>query len=173
MRAYRRFMGRRALAVAVAAVLVAVACSRGRERERRTEVAGTATAGAPTQPELVYERDVDGNVDLYLIPAGGGAERRLTDDPGEDGLARWTPDGKRIVFSSKRTGNWQLWEMAAEGGEARRLRSNGATEYQSDVSPDGKRFLIYEPAGDASDERIVVALNWFAELRRGTGDQAK
>ncbi len=42
-----------------------------------------------------------------------------------------------------------------------------------DVSPDGKRFLIYEPAGDMTDERIVVALDWFAELRRGTGEPPK
>ncbi len=42
-----------------------------------------------------------------------------------------------------------------------------------EVSPDGKRFLIYEPAGDMSDERIVVALDWFAELRRGAGEPQK
>jgi len=42
-----------------------------------------------------------------------------------------------------------------------------------DVSPDGKRFLIYEPAGDMTDERIVVALDWLAELRRGAGEPQK
>ena len=42
-----------------------------------------------------------------------------------------------------------------------------------DVSPDGKRFLIYEPSGDMTDERIVVALDWFAELRRGAGEPQK
>ncbi|MSO30327.1 MAG: serine/threonine-protein kinase [Acidobacteria bacterium] len=35
-----------------------------------------------------------------------------------------------------------------------------------DVSPDGTRFLIYEPVGDATDERITVVLNWFSELPR-------
>jgi Tol biopolymer transport system component len=133
-------MARRALAVAVAAAVVAAACSRGRDRPPAP--ARTATAGAPAQRELVYERDVDGNVDLYVIPAGGGTERRLTDDPGEDGLARWTPDGKRIVFTSNRTGNPQLWEVAAEGGAARRIRSNAATEYQADVSPDGRQLAF-------------------------------
>ncbi len=42
-----------------------------------------------------------------------------------------------------------------------------------DVSPDGKRFLVYEPAGDVGDERIVVAMNWFGELRRGAGEAAR
>jgi len=121
-------------------VLLEAACSRG--REERAAIARTVTAGAPSQWELVYEHDVGGNDDLYVIPAGGGPERRLTDDPGLDGLARWTPDGRRIVFTSNRTGRPQLWEVPAEGGPARRLRSNGATEYQSDVSPDGRQLAF-------------------------------
>ena len=42
-----------------------------------------------------------------------------------------------------------------------------------DVSPDAKRFLIYEPAGDPTDERIVVALNWSTELRPGRGEDQR
>ena len=54
-------MRRRALVVA-AAILVGAACSS--ERERRSALAGTVTAGALSQWELVYDRDVGGNVDL-------------------------------------------------------------------------------------------------------------
>ena len=90
----------------------------------------------------MFEREVAGNLDLYLIPAGGGQERRLTDDPAEDSLARFTPDGERIVFSSLRSGSYQLYELAASGGEARRIRRNRATEYQADVSPDGKTLAF-------------------------------
>jgi Tol biopolymer transport system component len=134
-------MTRRALpAVLLALVAAVAACSRG--GERRPAASGAAIAGAPSQWELVYEHDVNGNVDLYVVPAGGGPERRLTDDPGEDGLARWTPDGKRIVFTSNRTGNPQIWEVPAEGGEVLRVRSNAATEYQSDPSPDGKQLAF-------------------------------
>jgi TolB protein len=88
---------------------------------------------------------VDGNQDLYVIPAGGGVERRLTDAPGGDGLPRWTSDGTRIVFGSERTGEWQLWEMTANGKNLKRLRSNTAREFQSDPSPDDKQiaFLSY------------------------------
>jgi len=144
-------MRRRALVVA-AAILVGAACSS--ERERRSALAGTITAGAPSQWELVFERDVGGNVDLYVIPAGGGSERRLTDDPGWDGLARWTPDGRRIVFTSGRTGNPQLWEVSAEGGPARRVRSNTATEYQSDPSPDGRQLAFLSNLD--GPERLMV-----------------
>ena len=144
-------MTRRVLPVAALVASVA-ACSRG--PERRTAATGTAVAGAPSQWEIVYDHDVKGNVDLYVVPAGGGPERRLTDDPGQDDLARWTPDGKRIVFTSNRTRNPQLWEVSAEGGPAHRLRSNAATEYESDPSPDGKQLAFLSNLG--GPERLMV-----------------
>ena len=101
-----------------------------------------ASEGAPPGGELVFERELDGNLDLYLIPAGGGKEQRLTDHPAEDGLARFTPDGERIVFTSRRTGHYQIYELPAAGGPARRVRENAATEYQADVSPDGKTLAF-------------------------------
>jgi TolB protein len=144
-------MNRRLLSVVL--LLLAAACSRGRE-DRHAAIAATTTAGAPSRWELVYDHDVNGNVDLYVIPAGGGPERRLTDDPGQDDLARWTPDGKRIVFTSNRTRNPQLWEVSADGGAARRLRSDAATEYQSDPSPDGRQLAFLSNLD--GPERLLV-----------------
>jgi hypothetical protein len=36
---------------------------------------------APAAAELAFEWVVDGNQDIYAIPASGGVSRRLTDDP--------------------------------------------------------------------------------------------
>lgn len=91
---------------------------------------------------LVYERTLGGNQDLYVCPAAGGVERRLTIDPATDGLPRWTRDGRAVIFSSNRSGNWQLWEVPAQGGEPRRLRANAATEWQGDLAPDGRRLAL-------------------------------
>jgi Tol biopolymer transport system component len=104
-----------------------------------------AAARAPVvsaADELVYERTYAGNQDLYVQPAAGGVERRLTDDPAVDALPRYSRDGKRVIFSSKRTGEWQLYEVEAGGGRARRLRTNAAVEYQADESPDGTQLAF-------------------------------
>ena len=113
-----------------------------RGRQPKAQPAPAASDGAPSAFELVFERELAGNLDLYLIPAGGGKERRLTDDPAEDGLARFTPDGERIVFTSLRSGHYQIYEIPASGGPARPVRRNAATEYQADVSPDGKTLAF-------------------------------
>lgn len=97
------------------------------------------TAGGP---ELVYERVVGGNQDLYVMPANGGDERRLTSHPGQDGLPRWSRDGRSVYFGSDRSGNFQLYVVSAEGGEARRIRTNPHTEWQADPSPDGRRIAF-------------------------------
>jgi dipeptidyl aminopeptidase/acylaminoacyl peptidase len=40
------------------------------------------------------------NSDLFVIPADGGAERRLTENAGPDRGPVWSPDGRRIAYSS-------------------------------------------------------------------------
>lgn len=115
----------------VAASLLILACDQA--------VARRAEEGPGPGPQfrLVYERVKGGNQDLYQVETGTGAERRLTHHPGEDGLPRFTPDGRRVVFSSDRSGSFQLYEVALAGGEPRRLRTNDSTEWQADLSPDG------------------------------------
>ena len=54
--------------------------------------------------ELVYDLEVDGNADLWAVSASVAEPRRVTSSPGYDGMARFTPDGERIVFSSERDG---------------------------------------------------------------------
>ena len=138
---------------ALLALVALVACGGGGRKEK-PPAASAPAAGAPAGWELVFEREVDGAMDLFVVPAGGGQERRLTRHHATDGLARWAPDGKRILFTSDRTGLPQIWEVAAEGGEPRRVRANGATEYQADVSPDGKLLAFLSNLD--GPERLLV-----------------
>jgi Tol biopolymer transport system component len=124
----------------------------GRHGDAPALAPASGTGSVPWQ--LVYERVHGDEADLYLVPAAGGVERRVTREPGYDGLPRFTPDGKRIVFTSGRSGPPQLWEIGVEGGRPRRLRENGATEYQADVSPDGGRLAFLSNLD--GPERLMV-----------------
>jgi Tol biopolymer transport system component len=119
-------------------MLALLACGRG----NAAAPPPVSSAGGAPPSDLVYEKVVAGNQDIYLLPADGGPERRLTDDPATDGLPRWNADGSAVVFSSERSGNWQVWEVPAQGGPARRLRSNANREWQADISRDGRRLAF-------------------------------
>jgi len=88
--------GPRALAALVAAALgVALGCrgaSEAERREVRSEIGGADEAPRLAW-ELVYEQEVEGNTDLYLMSSSATEPRRLTDDPALDTLPRFTPDG--------------------------------------------------------------------------------
>lgn len=70
---------------------------------------------------VLFMRQEEGNWDVYLVGAGGGHPVRLTDDPGQDGLATFSPDGRTLAFLSNRTGTWALWLMARNGSNQRKL----------------------------------------------------
>ncbi len=53
----------------------------------------------------------DGNWEIYVVPAAGGAPMRLTDSAGLDGLPAPSPDGQSLAFVTNRDGNWALATM--------------------------------------------------------------
>ena len=53
--------------------------------------------------------------DIWVVPTRGGEARRLTANPAYDYLPRWSPDGKRIAFSSDRYGNDDVFVLSLEG----------------------------------------------------------
>jgi dipeptidyl aminopeptidase/acylaminoacyl peptidase len=78
---------------------------------------------------------------IYTVPLGGGTARQITRDGSQNARPRWTPDSKRIVFTSNRSGGSQIWSMAPDGSDARQL-TNLPTEAEGEVvSPDGKMML--------------------------------
>ena len=68
-------------------------------------------------------------------------------DPGIDGYPVWTPDGRRLIFSSERAGARNLFWQAADGtGAVERLTESPNTQYPTAVSPDGRRLIFTEIA---------------------------
>ena len=140
----RMLWSRRSL-VAVALCLFAVGCG---EPGRGTSSARAPAEGIAPPTDLVYSRVIaQGKRALCVAPADGGPERRLTDGSSDDGLPRWTRDGRAVIFSSNRTGTWQLWRIPADGGRPTRLRANGCDESQADVSPDGTTLAFLSNCG--------------------------
>ncbi|MCB9147429.1 MAG: serine/threonine-protein kinase [Caldilineaceae bacterium] len=61
------------------------------------------------------------NWDVYLVNEDGSNLRRLTTDPGHDGLATASPDGNYVAFVSDRDGSWAVYAMRTDGSGQQKL----------------------------------------------------
>lgn len=80
--------------------------------------------------------------DLWSVPAAGGAARRLTSHPGTEEAAKFSPDGKTLVFTGEYDGAPSLYTMPASGGAPRRLTWFGAAVQAVAWTPDGKKVVF-------------------------------
>jgi Tol biopolymer transport system component len=73
-----------------------------------------------------------GLADLFTVDLATGAFTPLTTNPANDGSPIWSPDGKRIVYTSTRAGMADLHQRAADGtGEETLLYRSGTTKMPS------------------------------------------
>ena len=66
--------------------------------------------------------------DIYTVSASGGSAFRLTSNAAYDGTPIWSPDSKRIAFSSDREGGKDVYLINADGSGLRRLTYNSEKE---------------------------------------------
>ncbi len=77
--------------------------------------------------------------DLYLLPIAGGEATSLTHGLAWDEQPRWSPDGKRIAFTSDRSGGDNLWVMDADGSHPRAVTNETFRLLNSPTwTPDGQ-----------------------------------
>ena len=86
--------------------------------------------------------------EIYVIDADGSNPQNLTNHRGDDGSPSWSPDGKRIVFSSDRDQgrddphNSEIYVMDADGGNQQNLTNSPHEDQYPSWSPDGKRIVF-------------------------------
>ena len=80
--------------------------------------------------------------DYWIVPANGGAPRRVTSDVEEGGAPAWTPDGESLLVRSTRSGSANLWRVPVSGGALERLTSGAGEDLDPVVSPDGRAVLF-------------------------------
>ena len=100
---------------------------------------------------IAYTEASKAGTDVWVIPSGGGAARRLTFHPPtesgtggrhgpDDMVVTWTPDSKSVVFLTKRD-QWNSWiqdmyKVPVEGGAATRMPIDSAVGLAT-YAPDG------------------------------------
>ena len=162
-----------------------IAISHGTKEDRRSRIytlpigGGTPQLITPLAPSYLHGWSPDGNWlaycafrdnnnirDIYIIPATGGEEKRLTTAEGLDDGPEFSPDGKYIWFNSVRTGLMQVWRMKIDGSEQTQMTfDEQSNAWFPHVSPDGKHvvYLIYhkgdlEPGQHEANKNVELRM---------------
>ena len=103
----------------------------------------TGPAGGRSGIVFMSLRDADN--EIYVMDADGSDETRLTEEPGLDYNPGWSPDGRRVVFTSTREDDFhpQVWVMDADGGNPTQVTHATAFAGEAAWSPDGTKIAYY------------------------------
>jgi Tol biopolymer transport system component/DNA-binding winged helix-turn-helix (wHTH) protein len=152
----------------------------------------TATASSSSLAQQIFGVFVS-DVDIWMIPALGGVERKLGESAG-CGLLSWSPDGKQLALADKSAPGepYSIFLLSVETGDKRKLTSPPHGDFgdrSPRFSPDGKTIAfdrsssllsdeIYlldvtseerplaEPRRLILDEQPIFGLDWTADGRR-------
>jgi TolB protein len=130
---------------------------------------------SPDGQFLSYCAERKGNYDVYIIPATGGEEIRLTTAEGLDDGPEFSPCGKYIWFNSVRSGLMQVWRMKADGTEQTQMTFDETRNaWFPHVSPDGQWivYLTYRK-GDLEPHQHLPNKNVELHRMSATGGQSQ
>ncbi|MCZ6689127.1 MAG: hypothetical protein O7H41_05950 [Planctomycetota bacterium] len=101
-----------------------------------------------------YKWDFDEAYEIFEMDIDGKSLRRLTQAPGYDAECSYSPDGKKILFTSQRDGDLELYVMNVDGSEPRRITHAQGYDGGPFFSPDGTRIIFR--ADRTGDDRLQI-----------------
>ena len=123
---------------------------------------------------IAFSSNRYGNYDVFVVPAAGGAPKRLTYFTGPDEVVGWTRDSANVLFRSSHgdgafPGVATLYEISINGGPERALPVDWG--YWGSFSPDGQKLAFNRHPAVWSRQHYrgsYAADLWIADLPKKT-----
>lgn len=95
--------------------------------------------------------------DIYTMPISGGTPTRISEGLPYETQPRFSPDGKRIAFTSDRGGGDNIWIMNRDGSDKRQLTNESFR-------------LLNQPSWSPDGQYIVAKKHFTTGRSLGTGE---
>jgi serine/threonine protein kinase len=112
---------------------------------------------SPDGERILFRSSRTGNYELWTTDKEGAHPSRLTDfGSGSLGSARWSPDGRQIVFDGynpkfEHTNNTNVFVISAGGGQIRRVTDDQAIYGVPNWSHDGRWIYYFKRLGSGRE----------------------
>lgn len=120
--------------------------------------------------KIVFTSNRDGNDELYMMDYDGHNQTRLTFNKIRDYMPAWSPDGKKIAYTSYRKNNGGLYILYPYEGKFVEVINQG-TNFAPSFSLDGKK-LAFCSTRDGGNSEIYITDSNGKGLKRLTFNNA-
>jgi len=108
--------------------------------------------------------------DIYTLPAAGGQATCIRNGLAWEVQPRWSPDGKKILFTSDAGGGDNIWVMNADGNQAKQITKESFRLLNNAVwMPDGQYFIARKHF--TSGRSLGAGEMWMYHISGGEGIQ--
>jgi imidazolonepropionase-like amidohydrolase/Tol biopolymer transport system component len=106
--------------------------------------------------------------DIYLLPITGGSAKRILSGKAFEVQPRFSPDGKRLSFTSDRLGGDNIWTSDLEGGALRQItKESFRLLNNADWTPDGDYLIARKHF--TSERSLGAGEMWLHHVGGGDG----
>src|SRR5947209_7902166 len=110
---------------------------------------------SPDRSEVAF---VSGG-DIWTVPATGGEAHLLVSHPATESRPLYSPDGKRLAFTSTRTGNGDIYVLTFATGEVKRLTYSDSKDLLDGWSRDGKWLYFSSDVNDINQAQDIFRVS--------------
>jgi Tol biopolymer transport system component len=108
--------------------------------------------------KIVFHSNRDGDYEIFAMNADGSGQTQLTHNDSQEFDPTWSPDGKRITFTSfpsDFSSDGEIFIMNADGSGLTQLTDNDAQDFGPVWSPDGKSIAFVSTRAGGSDAFVM------------------